>query len=299
MRESDWSSDVCSSDLFPSHDRAAGLNAGLLYGKGGGGGATVGGGATQVNQAHAPQGGNEMIQSMGIALQAKQTMAQTQLMEAQADLARAEAEKKRGYEKDQAEANTRLQELQANNQEVINRINGATEEEQINMYRIQQIKLGIEKNLLANTEATNNALFDTRIKQEKQNLYNAVQANKLMKAERNKIDQDISESTQRIQESINRMKNLDLQTVFAGYNAETNKTEALTRAKAQMTNEQRLAWDKEMHNVTDATKLTVETAAYITASALGAVGKAAGKASINKTTNIGTAVNSQHTSVYK
>jgi len=64
-----------------AHMKKAGLNPGLMYGMGGGGGTTTGGASAQgVSGGNAPQGGNEVIASQGLAMQMK---AQTELLQAQ------------------------------------------------------------------------------------------------------------------------------------------------------------------------------------------------------------------------
>lgn len=70
----------------------AGLNAGLIYGKGGAGGATTntpGGGSAQGGQA--PQ--NQIVQGMGIGLQAEALQSQIELNKANANKANADAGK--------------------------------------------------------------------------------------------------------------------------------------------------------------------------------------------------------------
>lgn len=83
----------------------AGLNPGLIYGMGGAGGATTGGGQGNVQGASAPSGGMEIMNM----LQMKTQQAQIELAQAQADKARAEAEKTRGVDTDETQA--RIQNL--------------------------------------------------------------------------------------------------------------------------------------------------------------------------------------------
>lgn len=70
----------------------AGLNVGLMYGMGGGGGTTAATQAGSVGGAQAPVGGGEM----GMGLQAGMMQAQINLMEAQANKANVEATKTAG-----------------------------------------------------------------------------------------------------------------------------------------------------------------------------------------------------------
>lgn len=65
------------------HMKNAGLNPALMYGMGGGGGTSVGSGASSsIGSGSAPVGGQEVKQSMEIAMQMK---AQTELLQAQKD----------------------------------------------------------------------------------------------------------------------------------------------------------------------------------------------------------------------
>lgn len=83
----------------------AGLNPGLVYGMGGAGGATVGGGIPSVNSAKAPQGGGEILglQMLG---------AQKALIEAQTAKTTAEATKIAGVDTQSAEQDLRLKTMQ-------------------------------------------------------------------------------------------------------------------------------------------------------------------------------------------
>lgn len=83
--------------------KMAGLNPALLYGKGGGGGTTTG------NQGggSATGGSASMAPMMDLsALNITKSKAELELMNAQADNLRAEAEAKRGYTKEQSQATT-------------------------------------------------------------------------------------------------------------------------------------------------------------------------------------------------
>jgi len=66
--------------------KEAGLNPALLYGMGGAGGSTTGGGAPSVQGGHAPTGGHEAIDSMGISMQAALMKAQVENIQADTKL---------------------------------------------------------------------------------------------------------------------------------------------------------------------------------------------------------------------
>lgn len=79
----------------------AGLNPGLIYGMGGGGGTTTNVAPGNVSAGTAPTGGNEINEAMGLALQD----AQKNLIKAQTDKTTAEADKTKGIDTEVAGAN--------------------------------------------------------------------------------------------------------------------------------------------------------------------------------------------------
>lgn len=76
------------------HLKEAGLNPALLYGKGGGGGATANITPGNVTGANAPQGGGEVIENTGMAIQNQKAMAELQLLTAQKENIQADTAKK-------------------------------------------------------------------------------------------------------------------------------------------------------------------------------------------------------------
>jgi len=117
----------------------AGLNPGLIYGMGGGGGASANIESGSVQGANAPAGGREIMDMMNNALQRKMTEAQTKVLESQAKLNEVEANKKAGVDTKVGEAtianltqdvtNKKAQEaltrVQTEAQELQNEINGS------------------------------------------------------------------------------------------------------------------------------------------------------------------------------
>lgn len=78
--------------------KLAGLNPGLMYGMGGGGGQTVGGSGGGVSGGHAPAGGGEAVQMAGMGLQMGMQKAQLENVQAQTELTKAQAEKTKGVD---------------------------------------------------------------------------------------------------------------------------------------------------------------------------------------------------------
>jgi len=90
------------------HMEDAGLNAGLMYGMGGGGGVTTGGGTGAM-----PSGGNAEAPSAGVgmAMQLEMMKAQKEVLESQSDKNRADAEKTRGVDTQGAEQENKRKEF--------------------------------------------------------------------------------------------------------------------------------------------------------------------------------------------
>lgn len=202
------------------HLKDAGLNPALLYGKGGGGGASASINPGSVSGGSAGQNPGEVGQMAGLGLQMASQLslnsAQAENLRAQADLARAEAEKKRGVDTalghSQIEAlaaqtsndwaKTKLTGLQAEATQIQNQINsdiqakGYVQEKLIS--EIEEINMRWTN--LADSHTLFNATKDTMIQIKNQELANMVLNGKLTEAE-----------TQKTQELINQgWKNLDI-----------------------------------------------------------------------------------------
>lgn len=88
----------------------AGLNPGLMYGMGGGGGTTVGSQGGSVTGAQAPSGGGEMTAMTGMGIQSAMNIKlmeqQAEVLKSQANLNNVEAAKKAGVDTKLVEAQT-------------------------------------------------------------------------------------------------------------------------------------------------------------------------------------------------
>lgn len=89
----------------------AGINPALLYGMGGGGGQTTGNAGSSAGGTATQGGGNEVLGMVGMGIQSKMAQAQVEVMQSQADLNKAQAEKTRGV--DTAEGEARINSLTA------------------------------------------------------------------------------------------------------------------------------------------------------------------------------------------
>lgn len=86
----------------------AGLNPGLLYGQGGGGGATASTPTGHITGGEAPKGGGELGMGMQIGLQAAAMKAQIELTQAQTQKTRVETTKTGGVDTQETQARTGL-----------------------------------------------------------------------------------------------------------------------------------------------------------------------------------------------
>lgn len=94
------------------HLKEAGLNPALLYGKGGGGGATVGTGVASGSAADAASTQGAQTQATGMGMQVGMMQAQLELIKAQTDKVKAEAAKTAGVDTELAGANKASVEFQ-------------------------------------------------------------------------------------------------------------------------------------------------------------------------------------------
>lgn len=92
--------------------KAAGLNPGLMYGMGGGGGQTTGSGGGQVTGGNAPSGGGEMTTTMGMGIQRELLQAQKDLLVSQTEKNKADAAKTSGADTKNITADTENKILQ-------------------------------------------------------------------------------------------------------------------------------------------------------------------------------------------
>lgn len=202
----------------------AGLNPGLIYGMGGGGGATTGGGSGQVTGATAPTGGKEAQELMGMGIQAQLLKSQRDLITAQkenveADTANKQAENpnipKQGQVLEAQAANLtqgienqkaqqKYTEAQTDLAEIQKDIQGS----EINDMKAV-IKYGMRKlySEMLSSEITANVDKETqisKIKQAQATLAMTAMETYLKSTQAQGIKQEMKESVQRIYESFRR-----------------------------------------------------------------------------------------------
>lgn len=170
------------------HLEDAGLNAGLMYGKGGGGGATVGSGAASGGSGGASRP-NENMQGAIMGMQLQTQAAQIEMMKAQANKANADADATRGVVTDEGRSNIGLKNAQAEGVAIDNkikaiaeRVSSATEKGQIDKYKTEWSKAINELEILESQNKVTSGTVETAIKQAKQGLINSVTNNSLMES---------------------------------------------------------------------------------------------------------------------
>jgi hypothetical protein len=229
--------------------KEAGLNPGLMYGMGGG----AGGQSSNASGQGAP-GGN--VGQMDIAGQAQVALMKAQKENIEADTANKKAEvpvkgatvPKLGAETENLKQQTENKKLEAIGQALDNKLDeieisyqGATLADRIASVRTGLESMNEQLAIIKNNREISDNTKETLVKQAKAEL-----ALTLVDAEAKRMGMKVD--SQMIKESIERIANMVNPYIEQGI-----KQDAIQVQK------DRLAFDKEIHNVSDATKLTVET----------------------------------------
>lgn len=235
--------------------KKAGLSPGLMYGKGGPGGATTGpGGSPAVSGGNAPY-----VDTTGMGMQHGMAMAQQRLMEAQAQNLDADTANKSGVTRENIATQTMdllqgienkkaekaFREIQTDMAGIQKEIMGATTEQAImkvvaELDSAQAIARSLEIKQFID-EATKNSQVD-KLKAE---AISILLHNELTRAQTGKVKSDTAVNQQQI-------KNMAAKIV-------QDWTGLGIQQQGQDTNAARLELDKQIKNVSDSTKLTVET----------------------------------------
>lgn len=184
----------------------AGLNKALMYGMGGGGGATVGGGAPSVPTGSGPRGGGEIQDMIGMGLQLDMQRAQTDLLKAQAENIRTDTKKKGGVDTENVAMQTEklFQEWQNLKQthtlqgleialKNIQNFEQQTSQENRLKYIETQTKTALHNlNIVKNENKISDDTVNDQIKTIKQEAIFSVLKNALTRAQINKTGSDIN-----------------------------------------------------------------------------------------------------------
>lgn len=198
----------------------AGLNAGLLYGQGGGGGLTAQIAQGQVSGGEAPKGGNEilgMAQANNLALQ----QAQIEVMKSQAEKNKAEATKTAGVDTQLAgkqveslitgitntEAKTAMTRVQTRIEELRENIIDNTLEETIAKVEYESERAGYEMKQARYASYVDSKVMKEKVRIVQEELIGIMVKNALTRAQTENTVQGTAESKSRVMVNSNNIKN--------------------------------------------------------------------------------------------
>lgn len=188
----------------------AGLNPGLLYGMSGGGGTTTGSAGGAVGGAQAPSGGREMIDSMGIQMQA----AQLSLLDAQRKNIEADTQNKLGDAANKPlvgknlNADTENKLVQNELLMVQSEIAGKTQNMQIAMVNTALRKITAEMHMQETQQKITAETADTTIEKAKRDLAQTVAITELTRAQKVATDKGIQKTVEEIEKIKQEVQNM-------------------------------------------------------------------------------------------
>lgn len=180
--------------------KKAGLNAGLMYGMGGAGGAsTAGGGGGSVSGASAPSGGGEIQASIGMGMEMQLLNAQKKNIEADTKLKETEAKKKGGVDTAEAEGRIGIMGVDKILKEIEAGVQGATAEDRIDRISFDTRKAMKELEIATVESGIARETIDEKVKIIEQTAIGAVLQNALTRVQTAKGKQDIAASKAQIE----------------------------------------------------------------------------------------------------
>lgn len=193
--------------------KMAGLNPGLIYGMSGGGATTTGTGAGAMSPTgRAPQGGKEVIEMQGMALQRQMMAAQVELTKAQTEKTKAEttnvplqgqniqastANLTQGVE--ESKAKTALTNIQTSIAELEKQFQSETLQNRESLVNITLSKLIEETKILENDREISDATKVAKIKTITAQLNNIIANTNLQIVQRGKTEAETAEVNQKIE----------------------------------------------------------------------------------------------------
>lgn len=246
--------------------KEAGLNPALLYGKGGGGGATVGAGMPSTGQTPPTMSNGGIMELMQFKLQQQLTESEVKKNEADANLSNTRANKESGVDTDNTIADTEVKKAEAAIKRTQAEIQGRTVNEQINIIgsTMQKIAIDVRMNNSQLWEQENSAA--NRVKQGYAEMLGSFIENRLK-------EQNITESKERVNKMAadilqgwSKLGIEEKRVMYEGMNWETNQFRAQTE-------KERVELEKFIKNVPDSDKLGYDTMKSIISILLMAAGK--------------------------
>lgn len=229
----------------------AGLNPALMYKGGGNSGMSLSNAIGNVSAAQPQNAGQTIMQGGELGLKANEVANQNKLrnIEGQTELDK----------QANLEADTALTQEKTRVEAVAAEVGEASSENQIAMYNARLQDLLKDVDMKTNEVSKNSDTYKAQVGTVIANFNNAVLNSALIKAETNEGIARANLDNQKILESINSMVNANKLTTVAQLNAATNVENSYTMMLQQMTNEQRLNWEKGINDLSASSKLTVET----------------------------------------
>lgn len=248
----------------------AGINPALMYGQGGGGGTTIGNSGGSVNSGGAPQGGGEILGLMMQKAQLDLINAQTEATKADANLKNTDAAYKGGVQTDLGKKQVESLTQGIENQKAVkaltdieSRIKNLQGDLLADTYQEQVQTIGLQKQI-ANEEFRkmvrenwiDQETAKNRVKLVESELFNVWADTALKKANKEGAIQNIEESKNRIKQAWANISQGWKQITINQGNMDANASNAET-------NKWRLQYEKEIKDISESTKLTVETVTNI------------------------------------
>lgn len=183
--------------------KAAGLNPALMYGMGGGGGQTVGGGVPSVQGTSAPYV-DTTTAATGMGMQSAKTIAELQVMQAQKENIEADTKNKLagnpniGLEGENIQAKTAGQNIANDIAELEKKLKSKTLDYNIDTAFEQWVKIAEERQILSNVRAAQGTDGETLIETEKAKLTKLGVEIALIEATKGKTDKEVENITSQI-----------------------------------------------------------------------------------------------------
>lgn len=228
----------------------AGLNPALMYGMGGGGGQTVGGGAAGVSAPNASsQSQGEM---MGMMMQA----ANIELTKAQTEKTKAETVKTSGIDTIEAGTRVKLNQVNADIATIEQNIKSQTQEETIRTIGLGMQQAAQEFDKMVRENSIGQKTYEEQIKQVQANLIQTGLENALLKAEKKLTDRKVYQIAEQIAQGWKGLSIEEQNAVTNRLNAQTNYDNSQTGIDKAQKEGKDQAYYRMINDLTDSDKAT-------------------------------------------
>lgn len=238
--------------------KKAGLNPGLMYGMGGGGGQSMGAGAPNVGGANAPVGGGEAQAAMGMGIQMRLLEAQRANIEANTEKTKIEAGKIQGADTMEANSRTSLNQIHQDIAAIDLEIKQKTVPEAINTIQITMQKASEDFDRMVRENAIGQATYEAQIEQAQANLIKTGLENALIKTQTRLGEYQIKKIIADVQQAWAHIDIDKQQLIINRINQGTNQQNAQTQEMDATTRRQALNFEKTIKNITEHDKQIVD-----------------------------------------